>query len=132
MSAGNFKKCPGLGSSHIIFTAPQFDCTRIKYISEMAKEATGIAVGLNKGHVVARREPRAKPSSNKGKVSKRVQLIRKVVREVSGLAPYEKRVLELIKGGGANGPKRATRFLKRRLGSLKRAKRKFGELSDMS
>ena len=97
----------------------------------MVNETTGIAVGLNKGHVVTKRQVRAKPSHKKGKLGPRVEFIRKVIREVSGLAPYEKRVIELIKGGGSNGPKRATRFLKRRLGSLKRAKRKFAELSDM-
>jgi large subunit ribosomal protein L36e len=55
-------------------------------------------------------------------------LIRKVVREVVGFSPYEKRAMELVKGGGSNGNKRAMRLVKRRLGSMKRAKKKMAEL----
>lgn len=95
------------------------------------RQHSGIAVGLNKGHAVTIRTPRTKPS-NRCKSGAKYQLIRKVINNVAGFAPYEKRVIELIKGGGANGPKRAQRFCKRRLGSLRRAKKKIAYLSNVA
>merc|ERR1712000_195037 len=50
-----------------------------------------------RGHVVTKRTPRSKPSRTKGKLTKRTKLIREVVREVAGFAPYEKRMLELLR-----------------------------------
>ena len=46
---------------------------------------------------------------------KRVGIIRDIVREICGLAPYEKRVLDILKGGGASSEKRAYKFAKRRV-----------------
>jgi large subunit ribosomal protein L36e len=60
-----------------------------------------------------------------------VKLIRSVVREVTGYAPYEKRIMEILKGGGSNPTKRAWRFAKKRLGSHIRAKRKVVEMGDV-
>jgi hypothetical protein len=54
---------------------------------------------------------------NKGK---RVGVIRDIVREICGLAPYEKRVLDILKGGGASSEKRAYKFAKRRVSPLSR------------
>lgn len=62
-----------------------------------------------------------------GKVNK---LVRDVVRDTVGFAPYERRVMELIKGGGSNPTKRAYKFAKNRLGSHIRAKRKVKEMED--
>jgi len=58
----------------------------------------------------------------------RVKLVRDIVREVCGWAPYEKRVMEILKGGGNNPSKRAQKFAKKRLGTHGRAKRKVEEL----
>ncbi|KAJ4151445.1 hypothetical protein LMH87_012146 [Akanthomyces muscarius] len=72
----------------------------------MAKEATaktGLAVGLNKGHKTTAR----------------------VVKEVAGLAPYERRVIELLRN---SRDKRARKLAKKRLGTFGRAKRKVDEL----
>merc|ERR1711971_1075378 len=44
-----------------------------------------------------------------------------VVRETVGWAPYEKRIMELLRAGN---PKKALKFAKERLGSHKRAKNK--------
>merc|ERR1712129_694053 len=44
-----------------------------------------------------------------------------VVRETVGWAPYEKRIMELLRAGN---PKKALKFAKKRLGSHKRAKNK--------
>jgi len=38
-----------------------------------------------------------KPNVRRGNLSKRVRQIREIIREVAGLAPYEKRVLDVIK-----------------------------------
>merc|ERR1712000_263119 len=86
----------------------------------------GIAIGLHKGHPVTKRTPKRKPSKSKGKLLKRTAFIRSVVREVSGFAPYEKRMIELLRN---EFDKRALRFAKKRLGSHQRAKRKREEMS---
>ena len=49
------------------------------------------------------------------------------MREVSGLQPYERRVIELLKIGK---DKRALKFIKRRLGEHGRSKKKRDELSN--
>jgi hypothetical protein len=43
-----------------------------------------------------------------------VKLVREVIREVAGFAPYERRIMELLK----LSDKRAKRFAKRRVGEL--------------
>ncbi|CAA6664695.1 unnamed protein product [Spirodela intermedia] len=90
---------------------------------------TGLFVGLNKGHVVTKREIAPRPSAWKGyelKTSKRVHFVRNVIREVAGFAPYEKRVTELLKVGK---DKRALKLAKRKLGTHKRAKKKREEMA---
>jgi len=89
----------------------------------------GIAVGLGKGFIVTPRVKRPRPSQRKGHASERVKTIRAIIREVAGLAPYEKRIMEILKGGGANPNKRAWRFAKTRLGTHSRAKRKVNEMT---
>jgi len=78
-----------------------------------------------------KKAPKALPSRNKGRAGDRVKLIRSVVREVSGWAPYEKRIMEILKGGGNNPSKRAWKFAKKRLGTHYRAKRKVTEMGDV-
>jgi large subunit ribosomal protein L36e len=51
-----------------------------------------------------------------------------LIREVVGFAPYEKRVLELIKNGK---DKKARKLAKRRLGTLRRSKKKIDELNNV-
>merc|ERR1712007_135044 len=54
------------------------------------------------------------------------------VKGVAGFAPYEKRALEMFKVDNSKMDKRARRFLKKRLGSIKRAKAKAQLLQEMS
>merc|ERR1719354_1238941 len=87
---------------------------------------TEICVGLNKGHKVTKNTPKTKVSRTKGVLSKRVKFVRDVVQEVCGFAPYEKRALELLK---INKDKRALKFVKKRLGTHTRGKRKRDDLA---
>ncbi|KAJ3179230.1 60S ribosomal protein L36 [Gaertneriomyces sp. JEL0708] len=91
-------------------------------------QKSGIAVGTNKGHVTTRRELKAKPVNKKGVLSKRTKFVRDLVREVAGYAPYEKRIMELLKN---SADKRARKLAKRRLGTFGRAKRKVEEMSNV-
>eukprot|EP00892_Ulva_mutabilis_P000303 jgi/Ulvmu1/10273/UM060_0075.1 len=86
----------------------------------------GIAVGLNKGHPVTKKSASPRPSRRKGFLSQRVKKVRAVVREVAGWAPYERRVMELLKVGK---DKRALKMCKRKLGTHMRGKKKREEMA---
>lgn len=61
---------------------------------------TGIALGLNRGFItsgLAKKQLKRRPSQRKGTLGKRVLGVRKVIQEVAGLSPYEKRIIELFK-----------------------------------
>lgn len=91
------------------------------------KPATGIAVGLNKGHVVTKRKPLPRKGTHgKGKLTPHAVMMKELMREVCGFSPYEKRILELLRIGK---DKRALKFAKKRLGTHVRAKRKRDEVS---
>jgi large subunit ribosomal protein L36e len=62
------------------------------------------------------------------RLTKHNKFIRDIVREVCGFAPYERRCMELLR---ISKDKRALKFLKRRLGTHLRAKRKRDELSNV-
>merc|ERR1712071_24485 len=87
-----------------------------------------LAVGLNKGFKTTKNVQKPRPSRRKGKLSKHTKFIRDIVKEVAGHAPYEKRTMELLK---IFKDKRALKFLKRRLGTHLRAKRKREELGNV-
>ncbi|RYQ94051.1 hypothetical protein Ahy_B09g100252 [Arachis hypogaea] len=88
--------------------------------------SSGLFVGMNKGHIVTKKELPPRPRDRKGKTSKRVHFVRNLIREVAGFAPYEKRITELLKVGK---DKRALKVAKRKLGTHKRAKKKREEMS---
>eukprot|EP00993_Chasmostoma_nieuportense_P006719 NODE_7371_length_444_cov_30.987382_g7205_i0.p1 GENE.NODE_7371_length_444_cov_30.987382_g7205_i0~~NODE_7371_length_444_cov_30.987382_g7205_i0.p1 ORF type:complete len:124 (+),score=29.43 NODE_7371_length_444_cov_30.987382_g7205_i0:55-372(+) len=72
------------------------------------------------------KRPRARDHLKQPK--KKMNAARDIVLEVCGFAPYERRIMELLKVGRE---KRALRFAKRRLGTHKAAKRKREKLSDI-
>uniref|UniRef100_A0A1D1Z646 60S ribosomal protein L36 n=1 Tax=Anthurium amnicola TaxID=1678845 RepID=A0A1D1Z646_9ARAE len=98
-----------------------------------------MAVGLNKGHKTTKirflkkasdagkvdKRNKLRASRLKGTQTKHTKFVRDLVREVMGHAPYEKRAMELLK---VSKDKRALKYLKRRLGTHIRAKRKREEL----
>ncbi|KAF2015894.1 60S ribosomal protein-like protein L36 [Aaosphaeria arxii CBS 175.79] len=90
------------------------------------KQRSGLILGLNHGHQVTPRQPATKISRRKGFLSKRTAFVRDIAREVAGLAPYEKRVIELLRN---SKDKRARRLAKKRLGTFGRAKRKVDEMT---
>lgn len=85
-----------------------------------------MAVGLQKGHKTTARDSPARPSTKKGQASTQTKFVRSLIREVVGFAPYERRVMELIKN---SKDKRARKLCKKRLGTFLRAKKKVEELS---
>jgi len=91
----------------------------------MARERSGISVGLNRGHKTTRIETKPRISRTKGHLSRRTAFVREIIKEVSGLAPYERRVVELLRNAQ---DKRARKLAKKRLGTYGRAKRKVDEM----
>jgi large subunit ribosomal protein L36e len=90
--------------------------------------AKGLAVGLNRGHVVTSIEtPSWAPGRNP---RRRVTLVRRVIKEIVGKAPYERKIMELLKQKKANSSKKAYKLAKKSLGTHKRAQRKRTELTE--
>ena len=95
---------------------------------------SGIFVGLNHGFIVTKPKVntrKQKISYRKGSLGKRVALVREVIREVAGLAPYERKMMEMIRTGVATKDKKAVKLARRRLGTQKRAQRKRDEINDL-
>ena len=88
--------------------------------------AKGLAMGLNKGHVLTKIEVPSKVTEKKPR--KRVSVIRKVIKEITGHAPYERKVMEILKQSKANKQKLAYKLCKKALGAHKRAIKKREEL----
>ncbi|KAF2351742.1 Ribosomal protein L36e [Trinorchestia longiramus] len=83
------------------------------------------ARGLSKGHKVTKTKFKPRHGARKGCITKHNKFIRDIVREIVGFAPYERRCMEFLK---VSREKRALKFLKKRLGTHLRAKRKREEL----
>ncbi|KAF6134797.1 hypothetical protein GIB67_002198 [Kingdonia uniflora] len=86
---------------------------------------TGLFVGLNKGHIVTKKELSPHPSARKGKTSKRVHFVRNLIGEVVGFALYKKLITKLLRVGK---DKRALKLAKLKLGTHRRAKKKRGDI----
>jgi large subunit ribosomal protein L36e len=92
--------------------------------------SSGIAVGINKGFPVEKKISKARPVKGKGRCSKRTLMVRELVSEVVGMAPYERRLLDMLKIGGTGAEKRMYKFAKRRLGSHSRATKKREQIKE--
>ena len=86
------------------------------------------AIGLTKGFVVTKHKKVERPSDRKNKTSSRVRSIRTLIRSVTGLSSFEKRLMEMYKTGVPQVEKRAFRILKKRLGTRHRAMKKKADL----
>ena len=62
---------------------------------------------------------------------KRTKVVRRVISEISGRSPYEKKIIELLKQSKANSSKKAYKMAKKCLGTHKRALRKRNYLTDV-
>ena len=95
---------------------------------------SGLFVGLNHGFIVTKPKVntrKLKPSYTKGKLGKRVAQIREIIREVAGLAPYERKMMEMIRTGVSTKEKKAVKLARRRLGTHKRAQKKRDEINEL-
>ncbi|KAL1777900.1 60S ribosomal protein L36, partial [Sigmodon hispidus] len=73
-----------------------------------------------------REQAEAQPAPRR--LTKHTKFVRDMIREVCGFAPYERRAMELLK---VSKDKRALKFIKKRVGTHIRAKRKREELSNV-
>merc|ERR1712072_1095577 len=96
-----------MGGSRVAFPAPP--------VAQMATPRTNLPWGLNKGHPTTVIAKVPKPSNRKGRQSARSAFVKSIVREVAGFAPYERRVMELIRN---SKDKKARKLTKKRLGTL--------------
>lgn len=121
-------KKPGRGSLGLGNRA----CTHLRPFSPPLSAAMALrypmAVGLNKGHKVTKNVSKPRHSRRRGRLTKHTKFVRDMIREVCGFAPYERRAMELLK---VSKDKRALKFIKKRVGTHIRAKRKREELSNV-
>lgn len=70
-----------------------------------------------------------RPNAKKREYTDEMKNAKAIVDEICGFAPYEKKAIDLIK---RDQERKCRRFLKKRLGSLKRSKGKFAQLSEIA
>merc|ERR1739841_332008 len=109
----------------------------VKFVLTMGKQnasnvkvsVEGLSIGLNKGFATTK-ITRRRPSQRRSGMNQRIENITKTIKSVAGFAPYEKRAIEMYKVGNTKLDKRANRFLRKRLGSIKRSKKKSDALQN--
>ncbi|XP_050996777.1 60S ribosomal protein L36-like [Acomys russatus] len=89
-----------------------------------------MAVGLNKGHKVTKKVSKPRSSQRRGHLIKHTKFMWNMIREVCSFAPYERRAMamELLK---VCKDRSVLKFIKKRVGTHTRAKRKWEELSNV-
>ncbi|THY45032.1 hypothetical protein D6C97_08748 [Aureobasidium pullulans] len=98
-----------------------------RHLMEQSLHKSNALTCLSSLQKVTPRQPAPRVSRTKGHLSKRTAFVRDIVKEVAGLAPYERRVVELLRN---SKDKRARKLAKRRLGTFGRAKRKVDEMTN--
>ena len=53
------------------------------------------------------------------RISKRTKMVRELISEVVGLSPYEKRLIDMLKTGGASSEKKMYKYAKKRVSPIK-------------
>uniref|UniRef100_A0A914X304 Large ribosomal subunit protein eL36 n=1 Tax=Plectus sambesii TaxID=2011161 RepID=A0A914X304_9BILA len=86
------------------------------------------ATGDNKGYKVTKNTRKPRQAAHRGRVTKKAKIVRDVVREVTGFAAYERRTMELLR---ISKDKKALKYLKKRIGSHLRAKKKRDEIQSI-
>uniref|UniRef100_A0A2I3HLK1 60S ribosomal protein L36 n=1 Tax=Nomascus leucogenys TaxID=61853 RepID=A0A2I3HLK1_NOMLE len=84
-----------------------------------------MAMGLDKGHKVIKNMSKPRQSRRRSCLTKHTKFVRDMTREVCGFTPYERRAMELLKVS------KDKRFIKKRVGTHIRNKRKREELSNV-
>lgn len=77
-------------------------------------------------HKVTRISPEKVVKPKSFEQTKEKAFIKSIVSEICGLSPYEKKALDLYRKGEE---KKAKTFLKKRLGSMARAEKKFDKIT---
>jgi large subunit ribosomal protein L36e len=92
------------------------DCTSIMTDVKTTTPArrTNLVVGQNRGFPTTPYTSKPRSASKKG-VGTHTKFVRSLIREVAGFAPYERRVMELLKNGR---DKRARKLAKKRVSIL--------------
>uniref|UniRef100_A0A4W2GPI5 60S ribosomal protein L36 n=1 Tax=Bos indicus x Bos taurus TaxID=30522 RepID=A0A4W2GPI5_BOBOX len=70
-----------------------------------------MAMGLSKGPKVTKNVGKPRHRGRRRRLTKYTKVVRDMIREVCGFAPYERRAMELLK---VSKDKRALKFIKRR------------------
>lgn len=92
-------------------------------------KGNGTIFGRDRGHIVRKmpsrsdhkRALRANPSPGKVAKMERKELAMNIAKEICGHAPYEKKAMDLARRGE---DKKMKKFLKKRLGTLRAARKK--------
>ncbi|KAK4703206.1 large subunit ribosomal protein L36e, partial [Phenoliferia sp. Uapishka_3] len=76
----------------------------LPFFPQLTNPSPSARPGLNSGHATTPLAMVPKPSYRKGKLSARSAFVKALVREVAGFAPYERRVMELIRNSKVRIP----------------------------
>ena len=92
------------------------------------------SLGGNRGHIVERRDvaPTRQARKKHSPASKKAKNVRELIREVCGLSPYEKKLLDMVKVFGSSADKKIYKMAKKRLGTHKRAMKKREEIKELN
>lgn len=118
----------GLGSKLFVESKRKKNARNRSCFSFLLRREPRHSLTLSASHPSATKLSAPKTLPNQQRASKRVKVVREIIREVAGLAPYERRIGELLKTGRE---KRALRFSKKKLGTHSRGKAKREEVADM-
>ncbi|CEF67077.1 60S ribosomal protein L36 [Strongyloides ratti] len=88
----------------------------------------GLAIGLEKGVRVTKNARKMRQNRKRGAATKKTKVVRELVREITGFAPYERRMMELLR---VSRDKKAFKFTKARVGTHLRAKKKRDEIQNI-